>query len=99
MECTWRITVSSGKRVKLYFLGTFKLESNCDSSWVDNDYVEIRDGSSSVSKSLGKFCGSSKPPSILTSSSSATVQFKTDSATQYEGFYLVYEEVYEKNGN
>ena len=94
MDCTWKITVPSGKSVRLSFVGTYNLESSCSSSsGYNEDYVRIRDGSSTTSTSLGKFCGSTKPQPIVTSGRYATVQFKTDSSLQYKGFYMIYEAV------
>ena len=57
MLCTWKIMAPSGKRVKLYF-NYFRLESGVCSS---NDYLEVRDGSSSTSLKKGTYCGSYAP--------------------------------------
>ena len=57
MECYWTITVSSDKTIKFQFLGSFGLvEHGCTGFLSNNDYVSIKDGSSTQSKLLGKFC-------------------------------------------
>ena len=97
MRCTWTITVPVNKRVKLQFMGSFGLvEFGC--LWAtNNDYVEIRDGSSKTSKSLGKFCKGKPDEPVITSGRHALIRLNTDSFSSYKGFYLVYEATNEGN--
>ena len=87
MVCTWKITVLSNKRIKLYF-DNFRLESGLCSS---NDYLEVRDGPSSTSLRKGTYCGSSAPPTITSSGRYLWVRFRSDSQTTYRGFQARYE--------
>ncbi|KAJ7371381.1 hypothetical protein OS493_025843 [Desmophyllum pertusum] len=87
MVCTWKITALSNKRIKLYF-DNFRLESGLCSS---NDYLEVRDGSSSTSLRKGTYCGSSAPPTITSSGRYLWVRFRSDSQTTYRGFQARYE--------
>ena len=89
MECKWRIIVPDGKRVKLTF-ESFNLQKT---SGCAGDYVEVFDGMSSYSESLGKFCGGSTPESIHSSSTYMYIKFKTDDTGQFPGFKAKFEAV------
>lgn len=88
MLCTWKITAPSGKRVKLYF-NYFRLESGVCSS---NDYLEVRDGSSSTSLKKGTYCGS-YAPTITSSGRYLWLRFRSDAQLRYKGFQARYEVV------
>lgn len=53
------------------------------------DYLELFDGNSTSSPSLGKFCGDIFSP-ISTTQRFLTMQFVTDSDTQHAGFKMFY---------
>ena len=56
------------------------------------DYVEIRDGPSSASPLMGKWCGSGcEPPQVATTGNAAYVKFRTDGSVVYAGFKMKYE--------
>lgn len=86
MLCTWKITAPSGKRVKLYF-NHFRLEGGVCSS---NDYLEVRDGSSSTSLKKGAYCGG-YAPTITSSGRYLWLRFRSDSQLRYKGFQAQYE--------
>ena len=90
MLCTWKITAPSDKRVKLYF-NYFRLESGVCSS---NDYLEVRDGSSSTSLKKGTYCGS-YAPTITSSGRYLWLRFRSDSQLRYKGFQARYEVISE----
>ena len=73
-NCFWTISVPYGNHVSLEFL-SFSVEywSGCP-----YDFVEIRDGSSASSPVLGKYCGTAKPPTIVSTSNSMLVNFHSD---------------------
>ena len=57
------------------------------------DYVEIRDGISSVSPIIGRYCGgrSNKPPRLIESSGpDIHVTFRSDISATFDGFYAEY---------
>ena len=81
MQCTWIISAPSGKKVELRFT-YFSLDSD---TCLLNDYVEVREGSS-VGKSLGTFCGFSKPATIRSSGRTVWVRFRSDDMVNYKGF-------------
>ena len=72
MQCTWIITVPYGKKAELSFTSVSTEGGICSS----NDYVQVRDGSSS-DRSLGLFC--SKPSTIRASGRTLWVRFRSDS--------------------
>ena len=55
--CVWVIKVPVHRVLKLRFL-SFDVESHSQCQY---DYVEVKDGSSSRSQSLGTFCGNTIP--------------------------------------
>lgn len=94
MECYWTITVSSDKTIKFQFLGSFGLvEHGCTGFLSNNDYVSIKDGSSTQSKLLGKFCRGKPVDPVFSSGPNAVVEFSSDNGGSYKGFYLIFEAV------
>jgi cubilin len=61
---------------------------------IPGDYVEIFNGESVSSPSLGKFCGTQVPPAITSSSNRLTLQFVSDRDGQAStGFHLFFSQV------
>ncbi|XP_074607150.1 uncharacterized protein LOC141860078 [Acropora palmata] len=81
MNCSW--TITSNAALELAFVGPFKTERN-------NDFVYVYDGSSASARLIGRFSGSSRPGTILSSSNQLHVRFTSDSSSQYYGFKAVY---------
>lgn len=83
LSCYWLITVPKEKAVKLRF-DSFELEP----SWrCLADYVEILDGESYYSRTIGKFCGSTIPKVIRSSGRYMQVRFRADrDNSHYGGF-------------
>ena len=55
------------------------------------DSLTIYDGDTNVSRVLGQYCGNSKPPTYITSSNNAFVQFHTDDSIRKPGFKILYD--------
>ncbi|KAJ8936435.1 hypothetical protein NQ318_015581, partial [Aromia moschata] len=84
-ECTWKITISAGSRMQLVFSDIdLERHGQCLA-----DYVEIFDGLTSNSKSLGKFCTEGGSP-IISTGNQVMVKFRSDVAFQGRGFQLHY---------
>jgi len=62
-----------------------QLDNTCD-----NDYVEVFNGGLPSSPSIGRFCGMSRPDSILSQSNSLRVEFHSDESSSSRGFRLQY---------
>ncbi|XP_063912969.1 tolloid-like protein 1 [Zophobas morio] len=77
-KCLWTIIVPEGQQVVLDF-DKFNLEHepNCL-----NDFVEVIDAGTSLSK----FCGNETPSKIMSSSNILQVKFVSDSSVQKQGF-------------
>lgn len=82
-ECSWIIQGPQGSNVRLNFT-SFETESCCD-------FVNIYDGNSANSELLGRFSGTSLPPSIQTSQPNAFILFDTDGSSARAGWTLEYE--------
>ncbi|XP_012276352.1 cubilin [Orussus abietinus] len=85
-ECTWKIVVSAGSVVQIIIVD-LELEEHATCRF---DYVEIFDGPDKRGKSLGRFCGSSYPPYIKSTSNVVTVIFRSDFTTAGRGFHIKY---------
>ena len=88
-NCSWIITVPSDKHVKLAFtelaLGSCELNCSSDSC----TYVEIYDGSSPSSPSLGRFCNGSVVQDVFSSGNQMFVKFRSGSSLD-RGFQAQY---------
>uniref|UniRef100_U3KLX7 Cubilin n=1 Tax=Oryctolagus cuniculus TaxID=9986 RepID=U3KLX7_RABIT len=85
VNCTWYILLQPGHRIRLVFKSFhLQFDYNCT-----NDYLEVYDTDSGTS--LGRFCGHSSPPSLISSGNSIKLIFVADSDLAYEGFLIEYE--------
>ena len=82
-SCNWLIRAPLGLVIRLTF-PVFGIEFHPNCTF---DYIEINDVSG---YSLGKFCGSSSPPSVQSFSNEITVTFKSDESHSAEGFTISY---------
>ena len=87
--CIWRITVPSGSLVQLSFTA-LELE---DHSTCNYDFVEVQNGFGNISPLIGKYCGSTQPPSLTTDGRSIYVKFKSDSSVTFKGFSATFNAV------
>lgn len=62
------------------------------------DHIEIYDGRDAKSPSLGRFCGTKKPPPITSSGNKLFVRFFSDNSVQKKGFEASHA-AGKKNGN
>lgn len=86
-DCNYKISVSLGSKIQLNFMD-LELEDSPDCIL---DYIQIYDGPDKNSKSLGKFCNAnSHPPSIVSTSNSMYLVFRSDMSDARKGFYLKY---------
>ncbi|XP_030600980.1 mannan-binding lectin serine protease 1 isoform X2 [Archocentrus centrarchus] len=84
-ECSYRIEVEEGFRLRLQFDPHFDVEDHPDVS-CPYDYIKIK----AVSGEFGPFCGSRSPGVIQTNSSVATVVFHSDNSGENLGWRLTY---------
>lgn len=54
------------------------------------DHVEIFDGLSIESASMGKFCGSKTPDPVVSNSNAVFLVFYTDASVQRKGFHATH---------
>ncbi len=81
-NCSWLIQPTNGQNVVLDFT-TFDTENNFD-------FVTVYDGTSSASPQLGRFSGTSIPPTITSSGSALFVQFTSDGSVTRQGWDATY---------
>lgn len=84
--CSWIIEVQAGDKVILSF-ESFDLEEEAVCQY---DYVLIRDGSSSKSPLIGKFCGKSRPATITSTDNYLWILFNSDSSATSHGFKAIW---------
>ncbi|XP_044150585.1 LOW QUALITY PROTEIN: cubilin [Bufo gargarizans] len=92
--CEWIITQPEGEVVMFKF-DSFNVSSSSECS---NNYVEVRDGPSSESALIGKYCGSEVPPAIYSTQKSLYVRFLTDASSTNHGFSATYRSLIEGCG-
>ncbi|XP_060603556.1 bone morphogenetic protein 1-like [Ruditapes philippinarum] len=85
LNCIWRIEAPDGMNVELV-AKAFNIEDDPACAF---DYLEIFDGNSTQSPSLGKYCGGIFNP-ISSTQRFLTMQLITDDSTQLQGFKLFY---------
>uniref|UniRef100_A0A672TSU7 CUB domain-containing protein n=1 Tax=Strigops habroptila TaxID=2489341 RepID=A0A672TSU7_STRHB len=68
-RCTWTIITHESKHLEMNFHNNFQIPDN---------YVAVYDGSDTHAPLLGKFCGSTLPPNIMSSSNNLFLVFNTD---------------------
>ena len=89
-SCSWIITVPSDKKVKFVFtelaLGSCERQA-CNSG--NCTYVELYDGASTSSPSLGRFCDGSVEQDVFSSGDRMFVQFRSGSSLD-RGFEAQY---------
>ncbi|CAI9722917.1 1 isoform X1 [Octopus vulgaris] len=88
-NCVWTFTVTDGHRVKLQF-EEFELEPHQECTY---DHIEIFDGDSINSQSLGRFCGNKIPHPIYSSGNTMHMIFYSDASVQRKGFSAVHSTV------
>ncbi|XP_072010324.1 cubilin [Engystomops pustulosus] len=93
-SCEWIITQPEGQVVMFKF-DNLNISS---SSECGSNYVEVRDGPSSESPLIGKYCGSNVPPVIYSSQRSLNVKFLTDASSDNHGFSASYRSLMEGCG-
>lgn len=69
----------------------FNLES---SSSCRNDYLSIYDGSSYASPIIGKYCGTERPPMIVSKGRYLYLKFRSDMMNNYRGFTMSFKAKY-----
>ncbi|XP_058153894.1 cubilin [Dasypus novemcinctus] len=87
VNCTWYVLVQPGHLVRLTFR-TFHLEFHYNCS---NDYLDIWD--TGAGAALGRYCGSSVPPSLTSISNALVLTFVADLDLAREGFSIDYEAI------
>ncbi|KAG7488757.1 hypothetical protein MATL_G00038090 [Megalops atlanticus] len=82
MDCIWVISIQQGHLVQLTF-HSMVLEEQRGCQY---DYITVFDGRASEKQELGRFCGSELPPPLRSSSNTMTVQMRSDSSVELDGF-------------
>ena len=85
-DCIWIVNATGAESIVLNFL-TFDLGSSTD------DSLTIYDGDSINAPALRVLTGRSVPSAVVSSQPAITIQFKTNSHSQFQGFSLNYRNV------
>uniref|UniRef100_A0A8C6UAK3 Metalloendopeptidase n=1 Tax=Neogobius melanostomus TaxID=47308 RepID=A0A8C6UAK3_9GOBI len=80
--CTWALTTTPGHRIKIAF-NELDMEAHLECAY---DHIEIYDGRDGKAPTLGRFCGTKKPPPITSSSNKLFIRFFSDNSVQKKGF-------------
>ncbi|BHF77942.1 Bone morphoproteintic protein 1 [Sparganum proliferum] len=105
--CQWRIIGNRGEHIRLNFTHidmsstTNQLHDDTQSGAISQDnskqceeeYVEVRDGYYSESPLIGRYCGKSLPPTLVSLSSRMLIEYKRPSGQSSTGFVANYKKV------
>ncbi|XP_023335557.1 cubilin [Eurytemora carolleeae] len=86
LNCQWIIRVPPADKIVVEF-GQFELENQATCEF---DYLEIRDGGSRNSPLIGRYCGTTPPPTIKSTSNQLYIQFRSDYSVSHSGFRASY---------
>lgn len=96
-KCKWILAAPPGYVIQLRF-SSFDLETNPTCRF---DYVKVYDNiiinEDDAPSAIGKYCGSEKPPNILSTSRALTIVFKSDESGGGEGFTATYDFIEGRN--
>ncbi|KAK3572019.1 hypothetical protein QTP86_022249 [Hemibagrus guttatus] len=93
--CEWVISQPTGYVVTLNFL-TFDVEGVESCLY---DYVEVRDGATSSSPLIGRYCGNQAPSMLQSTQKQMYIAFSTDASVSNHGFTAEYASVMEGCGD
>ncbi|TWW74968.1 Procollagen C-endopeptidase enhancer 2 [Takifugu flavidus] len=88
-KCTWRITVPEGNVVKLSFR-IFNLEADSQCRY---DYLDVYNGLSNLVQKLGRFCGTFRPGTLISTTNTMMLEMVTDEETHSRGFLAYFSAV------
>ncbi|BHF77935.1 Bone morphoproteintic protein 1 [Sparganum proliferum] len=102
--CQWRIIADRGEHIRLNFTHmdmlstTNQLNDDTPSAAISQDsskqceeeYVEVRDGYYSGSPLIGRYCGSSLPPTLTSLSPRMLIEYRRPSGVSSTGFVANY---------
>ncbi|XP_050336908.1 cubilin homolog [Bactrocera neohumeralis] len=89
MDCTWVISAPLGHKIELV-VQNFSVETT--SEICNDDYLEIRNGKSSTSPLIGKFCGSTIPARLPSFTNYLYLHFVSDSYISDKGFFITWQQ-------
>ncbi|XP_037817925.1 cubilin homolog [Lucilia sericata] len=79
-ECEWRVVAPQGEIIQIEFLERFDMNSR----YCSQEYLELFDGSTSLSRNIGRYCR--KPPNLRTTQNMLYIHYLTDIAEPRNGF-------------
>ncbi len=88
-DCVWTLRTDPGKRIQFLF-ATLHLESHQNCSY---DFLEVYNGDAidgADHQLLGRFCNSTTPPPVTSSSNVATLHFHSDNSLSDTGFSIAW---------
>ena len=89
-QCQWRILATHGEKI---ILNITRLDIPASQDCLQ-DYLEVRDGYWAKSPLLGRLCGSTSPPPLISTGSRMMVTYRTQvDSPDHRGFTAQYEAV------
>lgn len=86
VECIWTIQMPVGARITLNWQNIdIEAQDTCN-----YDYVQLRNGNSSTSPLVGKYCGKAPPATFTSTGNSLYIKFVSDTSSTGNGFRLSY---------
>ncbi|CAK5091273.1 unnamed protein product [Meloidogyne enterolobii] len=87
LDCNWILSAPPGRRLQFTIdPRTFLLQNPISGDRCEEDYLEIRDGSSHASTLVGRFCETNAPSTFISTSEHLYVRYVTDSDSESPGW-------------
>ncbi|XP_054719322.1 cubilin-like [Uloborus diversus] len=88
LDCSWTLIGNDSNKIfRIEFL-RFDLEDGRENETCISDYVEVRDGLSPDSPFIGRYCGSTIPSPISSSTNKVFISFHTNDEINKAGFKI-----------
>uniref|UniRef100_A0A1I8B2A1 CUB domain-containing protein n=1 Tax=Meloidogyne hapla TaxID=6305 RepID=A0A1I8B2A1_MELHA len=87
LDCNWILSAPPGRRLQFTIdPKTFLLQNPISGERCEEDYLEIRDGSSHASTLVGRFCETNAPSTFISTGEHLYIRYVTDSDSESPGW-------------
>ena len=85
LDCQWTVLTLPGKVIR-FQLTQIDMAATTASGNCDGDYLELRDGPGTDSSLIGRYCGSTSPPSLVGSNNIMSIRLVTGTSNRRANF-------------
>ncbi|CAH1775425.1 unnamed protein product [Owenia fusiformis] len=86
-DCVWVITAPTTDRIQIDVDSDFYIEQHGSCQY---DFLNVLDGGTENSPSIGKYCGTTAPSSLFSTDNVIYIRFRSDDSVAHKGFRATY---------